>query len=99
MSQTYQVPNNIPVSWLNRMTQFTDDTLMLASTPNNYTETQYMSEYFTYHDLYTDLSNEFNLAEIWEKIQILWTEKAWLSDFADNYLSVNMNPPYVISAI
>ena len=99
MSQTYQVPNNIPVSWLDRLTQFTDDTLMLASTLDNRTETQYMSEYFTYHDLYTNLSDQLNLAEIWNNIQILWTEKAWLSDFADNFLSVDMDPPYVISAI
>lgn len=99
MSQTYQVPNNIPVSWLDRMTQFTNDTLMLASTPDNRTETQYMSEYFTYYDLYTKLSDEFNLAEIWEKIQTLWTKKVWLSDLVDNFLSVDMDPPYVISAI
>ena len=99
MSQTYQVPNNIPVSWLDRLTEFTNDTLMLASSPDDRTETQYMSEYFTYFDLYNKLSDEFDLAEMWDKIQTMWIEKAWLSDFDDNYLSVKMNPPYVISAI
>ena len=99
MSQTYQVPHTIPVSWLDRLTQFTNDTLMLASSPDDRTETQYMSEYFTYHDLYTKLSDEFDLAEIWDKLSTLWDQKAWLSDFADGFLSVKMDPPYVISAI
>ena len=99
MSQTIEIPNNVPVSWLNRLTSFDNNTLMLASTPDDRTETQYMSEYFTYSDLYRDLSSQFNLALIWDKIQTLWTNTAWLSDLYENTLTVRMSPPYLISAL
>ena len=72
---------------------------MLASTPNDRTETQYMSEYFTYKDMYKDLSSQFNLALVWEKINTLLLHKAWLSDLYENELTVRMDPPYLISAL
>lgn len=72
---------------------------MLASTPDDRTETQYMSEYFTYQDMYKDLSSQFDLALIWDKINTLWLHKAWLSDLYENTLSVRMDPPFLISAM
>lgn len=48
---TIKIPDNVPVSFLEKLTNFSQDVLMLASEPDDRTETQYMSKYFTYADL------------------------------------------------
>ena len=99
MSQTTQVPDNVPVSWLQHLEHITNDVLMLASEPSADTQTEYMSKYFTYYDLYEQLSDTFDLEGIRELIHILWDEKIWLSSYLNNSISCDIPDPYVLSSI
>lgn len=99
MSQTTQVPDNVPVSWLQHLEHITNDVLMLASEPSADTQTEYMSKYFTYYDLYEQLSDTFDLEGIRELTRILWDEKIWLSSYLNNSISCDIPDPYVISSI
>lgn len=39
MSETVKIPDNVPVSWLQQLRELGPDVLMLASEPNDDTET------------------------------------------------------------
>lgn len=72
---------------------------MLASEPNPDTETEFMSRYFTYYDMYNDLSARFQLGDIWNCISDLYANKISLSNYLDNTLSCQINDPYIISSL
>ena len=99
MSMTIEVPDNVPVSWLQRVTHLSDDLLLLASEPNHDTETEFMSRYFTYYDMHNDLSARFKLESIWDHISDLYDGKISLSDYLDNTICCNINDPYIISSL
>lgn len=96
---TIKIPDNVPVSFLERLTNFSPEVLMLASEPNENTETQYMSKYFTYSQLANQLSLDFGLGYLSTQIDNLWEQKADISSFKSNTLYCNTTSPYIISAI
>lgn len=96
---TIKIPDNVPVSFLEKLTNFSQDVLMLASEPDDRTETQYMSKYFTYADLANQLSIDFNLGFLSSEIERLQEEKADISSFHHNTIRCDVTTPYIISAI
>jgi len=99
MSETIKVPNNVPVSWLDRLEKLNADTLMLASDPDDRTETEYMSKYFTYFDLSDCMYNDLDIASIKYNLSNLMNGKADLSGFLSNWIRCDIDDPYVISAL
>lgn len=102
MAITLSVPDNVPVSWLQPLTQLCAGTLMLASEPGAETETQYMSKYFTYGFLAGDLCSVFDIGGINDQISALWKCKVSISDCFDNTLCCEngeIGTPYIISSI
>lgn len=96
---TIKIPDNVPVSFLEKLVNFSDDVLMLASEPNSQTETQYMSKYFTYGDLSSQLYDNFQIGEFWAQINNINITKVDLSSLLDNTLKCDVATPYIISAI
>lgn len=96
---TIKIPDNVPVSFLEKLTNFSQDVLMLASEPDERTETQYMSKYFTYGDLAKQLSIDFNLGFLSSEIERLQEEKVDKDSLHSNTLCCNVTSPYIISAI
>ena len=95
---TIKIPDNVPVSFLEKLTDFSHDVLMLASEPDARTETQYMSKYFTYGDLAERLSIDFNLGFLSSEIERLQEEKVDKGESPQTFVC-DINTPYIISAI
>lgn len=92
-----KIPDNVPVSFLEELKSFSDEVLMLASEPNDKTETGYMSKYFTYGDLESNLYQKFGIDFILSEISNIWQDKIGKID--PKTLKCDVESPYIISAI
>lgn len=99
MSTTVKVPDNIPVSWLQQLQDLNPDVLMLASEPNDDTETQYMSKYFTYGKLVGQVSTDLCMGVIWNELSDLYENKCSLSDYLTGTVALNVSDPYIVSSM
>lgn len=93
MSELIQVPNNVPVSWLEPEGRPSDDALLLVSEPNQDTETQYMSRSVRVADFENKIIDDLDIPSV--------EGLAALSGYvAGTYYTKNNNVvPKVISAI
>lgn len=99
MSQTIEIPNNIPVSWLTRQERAEDESLFLVSVPDSRTETEYMSRFMKYGDLQAQLSEKFNIGTLQQWVDAL-SASGLLTNLETNALCCATIPnPYIISAI
>lgn len=101
MSQTIEIPNNIPVSWLSRQESTENDMLFLVSVPDPRTETEFMSKYLKYEDFYRGLYSDFKIGTITQWINKVSTDYAPILDnLSGNTICCATIPnPYIISAI
>lgn len=99
MSQTIEIPNNIPVSWLARQERAEDEMLFLVSVPDSRTETEYMSKYLKYGDLQGQLEEKFKIGTLQQWVNAL-SASGLLTSLETNALCCATIPnPYIISAI
>ena len=101
MSQTIEIPNNIPVSWLSRQQTSENDMLLLVSVPDSRTETEFMSKYMKYEDFYTGLYSDMKIGAIQYWVDKLSGDYAPILDnLSNNVICCATIPnPYIISAI
>lgn len=101
MSQTIEIPNNIPVSWLSRQETSDNDMLLLVSVPDSRTETEFMSKYMKYEDFYGNLRTDMKIGVMQQWVDKLSGEYAAILDnLSSNALCCATIPnPYIISAL
>ena len=101
MAETQQIPDNIPVSWLQKQISADADMLYLVSVPDSRTETQFMSKYFKQGDLCNALSSGFGIGVIRQWIDKLSGDYAPIIEgLSTNALCCATTPdPFIISAI
>lgn len=101
MSQTIEIPNNIPVSWLSRQETSDNDMLLLVSVPDSRTETEFMSKYMKYEDFYGNLRTDMKINVMQQWVDKLSREYAAILDnLSSNALCCATIPnPYIISAL
>ena len=98
-NMTIKIPDNVPISFLEKLTNFSQDMLMLASEPSASTETGYMSKYFTYGDLSARLCIDFNLGFLSSKIENCFDDKVDITSLVDKTIKCDIKKPYIISSI
>ena len=101
MAETQQIPDNIPVSWLQKQISADANMLYLVSVPDSRTETQFMSKYFKQGDLCNALSSGFGIDVIRQWIDRLSGDYAPIIEgLSTNALCCATTPdPFIISAI
>ncbi len=71
---------------------------MLASQPDDRTETQYMSKYFTYFDLSNSIYGDLNIGGIEENISNLYDTMTPMSGFLCNWVITDSGSnPFILS--
>lgn len=99
-TETIQIPDNIPVSWLPNHPQLDPEMLLLVSVPSTKTETGFMSKYITFRDLKAGLQEMFQIDNTHTVIEQISGEYFPILDsLSSNSICCDVGNPYIISAI
>ena len=99
-TETIQIPDNIPVSWLPNHSQLDPEMLLLVSVPSTETETGFVSKHITFRDLRAGLQEMFQIDNTHAIIEQISGEYFPILDgLSSNSLCCDIDNPYIISAI
>lgn len=101
MPEINQIPDNVPVSWLQKLNgnELSDESLFLVSQPDSQTETEYMSRYVTYRDLKNAMTTQLDINKINEDMATLCSQMLREDEFLRTKVIVDTVNPYIVSSL